>query len=538
MRFRVKIISILASLLIAGTCCSCSTSLSSSSDGNSSSGAVSGAESTSSISDAEKLADDMFTERDISGDYDESTATQIQLGSEIKVNGDGASANGSDLTISQEGVYILTGTLPDGKIVVDCADETAKVQLVLKNAEIKCSDYAPVYVNAADKVFLTLAENTNNIISDGGEYVLAEEDSNVDGAIFSRSTLTINGSGALTVNGTQNHAIVSKDDIKITGGELTVDSVGDAIQGKDSVRICDGKIIINAGEDAVKATNAEEEDKGFVYINGGELSIDAVDDGVHAEKNLTIKGGIVNINSSYEGLEGESINIDAGTISVVSSDDGINVAGGSDGTTYGRPMEFQNAVSANCKLVITGGYLFVDAGGDGLDSNGTMSVEGGVVLVSGPENSGNGAIDYEGSATITGGSLIALGSSGMSMGFGEDSTQNSFMTNLSSGVQANTSIAITDTDGNVILSFTSKKSFRNIVASSASLELNKEYNIVVGATVEKADGNGYANSGSLSGGSVDSTITLTSVATNNGGAGGMGGMGGRDGGGMGGFGRM
>ena len=110
----------------------------------------------------------------------------------------------------------------------------------------------------------------------------------------------------------------------------------------------------------------------------------------------------------------------------------------------------------------------------------------------------------------------------MSAGFANSSTQNSFMTNLTSAQQANTRVAVTDENNNLILSFTAPKKFENIVVSSSKLELNKEYNIVVGASVSDADENGFADSGSLSGGSVDSTITLDSVATNNGG--GMGGM--------------
>lgn len=159
--------------------------------------------------------------------------------------------------------------------------------------------------------------------------------------------------------------------------------------------------------------------------------------------------------------------------------------------------------------------------------HGTLSIQGGVILVSGSDTSGNGALDYDASADISGGTLIALSSSGMAAGFGDNSTQNSFMTNLTSAQQANTRVAVTDENNNLILSFTAPKKFENIVVSSSKLELNKEYNIVVGASVPNADENGYADSGTLSSGNIDSTITLTSVSTNNGGGmGGMKGMGG------------
>lgn len=496
--------------------------------------------STADATGTAAINDEMFTLRDLSGEYDENTSTKIDLSDSINISGNGASVSGSTVTISQEGVYILTGTLDDGNIIIDCSDETAKVQLVLNNATIKCSTYAPIFAKSADKLFITLAENTDNVIEDGGEYQLGEDDANVDGALFARCTTTFNGNGTLTVNSTQNHAVVSKDSLKVVSGTLNINSVSDALQGKDSVRICGGTVNINAGEDAVKTSNDEDEEKGFVYIIGGELNIEAGDDGIHAEKKLTIKDGTINVKKSYEGIEGADIEISGGKISVISTDDGINVAGGSDGQTYGRPMEFQNLGNSSLNLLISGGYIFVNAGGDGLDSNGTLSIQGGVILVSGSDTSGNGALDYDASADISGGTLIALGSSGMAAGFGDNSTQNSFMTNLSSSQEANTLVAVTDENNNLIVSFTTPKRFDNIVVSSSKLELNKEYNIVVGASVPNADENGYADSGTLSSGNIDSTITLTSVSTNNGGGmGGMKGPGGPGGqGGPGGPGRM
>lgn len=496
--------------------------------------------STADATGTAAINDEMFTLRDLSGEYDENTSTKIDLSDSINISGNGASVSGSTVTISQEGVYILTGTLNDGNIIIDCSDVTAKVQLVLNNATIKCSTYAPIFAKSADKLFITLAENSKNVIEDGGKYQLGEDDANVDGAIFARCTTTFNGSGTLTVNGTQNHAVVSKDSLKVVSGTLNINSVSDALQGKDSVRICGGTVNINAGEDAVKTSNAEDEENGFVYVIGGELNIEAGDDGIHAEKKLTIKDGTINVNQSYEGIEGADIEISGGKISVVSTDDGINVAGGSDGETYGRPMEYQNLGNSSLKLLISGGYVLVNAGGDGLDSNSTLSIQGGIVLVSGSDTSGNGALDYDASADISGGTLIALSSGGMASGFGANSTQNSFMTNLSSSQEANTTVAVTDENNNLIVSFTSPKRFDNIVVSSSKLELNKEYNIAVSATVSNADENGYADSGTLSSGNIDSTITLTSVSTNNGGGmGGMKGPGGPGGqGGPGGPGRM
>ncbi len=549
LKFRAALTAL--AVFLTAVLCSCSINLNGAqsddkngASSNNSSSAPSAADSNSSSASESAGTDDMFTSRDLENTADESAATNISLGDSVKIEGSGASADGTDITISKEGVYCLSGKLADGRIIVDCADENAKVQLVLKGAEIKCSDYAPIYVKSADKLFLTTAEGSDNTIEDGGAYSLGADDSNVDGAVFSKATLTLNGLGTLNIKGTQKHAVVSKDDIKVTGGTVNIEAVEDALQGKDSVRICGGEINIKSGEDGIKTSNDEDDDKGFVYISGGQISINAGDDGIHADRGLEITGGTIDVSESYEGIEGASIDISGGDISVVSSDDGINVSGGSDEQVAGdRPPEFANIGNASNKLTISGGYVLVNSGGDGLDSNGTMLIEGGVVLVSGPEIDGNGAIDYEMSAEITGGTLIAVGCAGMAAGFSENSTQNSFMTNLSSMGSADSSVAVVDEDGNIIVSFTSPKQFQNVVASSPKLELNKEYKIILGADISGADKNGYTDSGSYSGGSEDSSITLSSVATNNGGGmggpGGMGGQGGMDGfGGRGGMGWM
>ncbi|MBO7682299.1 MAG: carbohydrate-binding domain-containing protein, partial [Clostridia bacterium] len=349
---------------------------------------------------------DLFTDRDLDPSYD--SATTIDLNKES-----------SRVTITEAGTYVLTGTL-HGQVVVKVAD-TDKVQLVLNNATITNNTSAAIYVQSGDKVFITTAEGSRNTVSSSATFTSADEETgdNVDGAIFSKATLTFNGSGKLTVNCDNGHGVVSKDDLKVTGGTLDVTAAKKGLAGKDSIRIHDGTITVKAGGDGLHTSNDTDTDKGFVYIEGGSLSIASGDDGIHAETDLSIKGGKISVTQSEEGLEGQNIDLSGGTIDIVSTDDGLNASEGSSGTDntddfggYGHGGGF--GANQNASLTISGGTIHVNAQGDALDSNGSMVVSGGTVYVSGPTNGGNGAIDCD-NAQITGGTVIAAGSAGMDL---------------------------------------------------------------------------------------------------------------------------
>ena len=231
-----------------------------------------------------------FTDRDQDASYDEAQATRITLSDDgIAIEGTGAAAEGSVLTISEEGVYVLSGTLGNGRVVVSCTD-TEKVQLVLAGVDIHCEDYAALYIEEADKVFVTLADGTENSLSDGTEYA-SEEGDNVDAALFSRADVTLNGTGALRVTGNYNHAVVSKDDLVITSGAYTITAVGHGLNGKDCVKISGGSFAIDAGGDGIQSDNDEDAERGYVYITGGSFDITAANDGIQAETELRIEGG-------------------------------------------------------------------------------------------------------------------------------------------------------------------------------------------------------------------------------------------------------
>lgn len=436
--------------------------------------------------------DPEFTDRDCDSTYDDSKAVHVTLdGSNIQVSGDGATASNGVLTITKEGTYVVTGSLTDGQIVVAAAD-TDKIQIVLNGATINCVDNAPIYVKSANKVFVTLNQNTVNTLTDSSAYVQTDENT-VDGVIFSKTDLTINGGGTLNITTSFNHGIVSKDDLVITGGTLNITSADNALSGKNSVKIKDGAInITSSNGKGITSKNADDTTKGYVYICGGTITI----------------------TNSTEGIEGTAIVIEGGTIDLTSQDDGFNAASASAAETdtgaKGGAAAMEN--DSNCYLSIAGGTIKVNATGDGLDSNGSLYISGGTIVVSGPTENNNGALDYNGTADITGGTVIAAGSTGMAQGFSDSSTQCSLLYNLTTACAAGTEIKLSDASGNTITSFTPAKTYQSVVISTPDLAQGSTYTLTCGSqTVE---------------------IPLTAVVTSNGqtGMGGPG-QGGHQGGG-------
>ena len=245
------------------------------------------AEETSAQSEAGTFSSaDMFTERDLAGTYEESGAVYVTLSDDgITGETDGVAINGQMVTITAEGTYIFSGTLSEGQIVVDA--DNAKVQIVFDNVDITCASSAAVYVKSAEKVFVTLAEGSQNTLRNTDEYV-AIDDNNIDAVIFSKSDLTLNGTGSLTIVSAEGHGIVSKDDLKITGGTYDITAAGHALSGKDSVRIADGTFILTA-------ENADDEEKGYIYIADGDFTITSDGDGMDASNIVQIEDGTFDI---------------------------------------------------------------------------------------------------------------------------------------------------------------------------------------------------------------------------------------------------
>ncbi len=532
---------------------------------------------------------DMFSDRDLKQEHDTAGSIQIQLeGSSATCSSPAVSITGSDISIDQEGTYILAGTLTDGSITVN-AGEKDKIQLVLNGASITNRTGPAIFAVAGDKLFITNAANTENTISNGGSFVNGE----TDAAIFARMDLTINGTGKLTVESPAGHGITAKDDLAITGGNLTVNTAFHGLDANDSIRITNTTLTIDAGKDGIHAENNEDEALGFVYISSGTFSIEAEgdgisaastlqicsgtydlltgggsenaskdhsegwgnpmgggpgkpgmravetneadtstsmkgiktgagllisegsftinsaddsihaaeiiinggsyqittgDDAIHADQTLQITNGTINITESYEGLEAHHVTISGGDISMTCDDDGINAAGGNDSSgTQGRdPMEqggrpmgpggFGGAGDGS--VTISGGILNIISSGDGIDANGTLTISGGKTTITGPTQGDTATLDFDVSGGISGGTFIGTGGSMMAQTF-SDSAQGVISLNVGNQA-ADTTITLTDTDGNVIVSHSPTLPFAIVILSTPDMVKGADYTVTIG----------------------------------------------------------
>lgn len=463
-----------------------------------------------------------FDSEDLDSSYNESECTKINLsGSGATVSGSGVTVENGNITITSAGSYIISGTLTDGSIKVNCS-EKGTVRLILNGASISSSSTAPVVVEEAKKVLVTLADGTTNTITDKTRQSVDDED--FSSAVCSKADLVFNGSGTLNVNAGYRNGIKSTDDLKVISGTFNITSNEDGIIGKDLLGIKDGKFTIKSGSDGMKSTYDTDTSKGNIVITGGEfditasndgvhcngdilisggnLTISSGDDGVHADAALQVDGGTIDIKKCYEGLEGVHITLNDGDISIVASDDGINAADGSSSSGMGMGGFGGGQASSSDSsvlLTINGGNIFVNAGGDGLDSNGNIVMNGGNVTVLGPTSDGDTALDFDGAFTINGGVLMAFGSSGMLET--PTSAQNGccIVTTLGT-VSANSAFSLTDSSGNVIMSYTPTKNYASAIVYSSDIKSGSTYTVTAGSTTQSITVNSNVTTNGVSGG--------------------------------------
>lgn len=402
-----------------------------------------------------------FTDNDLDGDWMQSdyTITYITLeGSEGSVDGSGAYFFNGDLIIASGGHYVISGTLDDGEIIVD-SDASAKVWIGLNGVTINCSDDACFRIDQADKVFLTLADGTNNVFVSGEDYSEEALSDNTGGAIFSHDDLTINGSGNLTVTANYKHGIDVNDSLVITGGNITITAVQDAVHVNDSFHFADASLTINAGDDAI-----------------------------HSDGEIYVESGSILINSCYEGMEALTVDIAGGDITIYSEDDGINANGNAAGFGSSGEDTTEYVDVTDTYIRISGGSLTIinengqDA--DGLDSNGNIYIDGGDIRICIVGNGSNSAIDYGsesgGECIVTGGTIIAFGGSGMAEELSKSSTQCAVLYNLDSTVQAGSTFNVTNADGEEILSYTTPYLCSSVAFSSPELTTGNTYIVSFG----------------------------------------------------------
>lgn len=361
--------------------------------------------------------DDMdfeFSNNDTTYDYDESEAKTV-ADSEKTVK------------ITAEGTYVVSG---EHESITVSAPDTAKVRIILKNATVSNTSGPAIYIEKADKVFITACEGTVNTLSDGTSYTGDFKDTNIDGAIFSKTDLTLNGVGTLNITGNCKCGVVSKDDLIICGLNLTVKSTGCALEGKDCVKIKDAAITVSAGGDGIRSTNTEKSNKGFVYIETGNIDITSGNDGIQAATVLKAANGSIKITAgggaadtkqnfggrnmpgfggstqttddeeSTKGLKaGSLILIDEGGFEVSSKDDSfhsngdIEINGGSFTAAAG-----EDGFHADNNLIINGGSITVNQSYEGLEGQ-KVTVTGGNIDITASDDGINAAGSSSSSST-------------------------------------------------------------------------------------------------------------------------------------------
>ena len=346
---------------------------------------------------------DMFTERDSKSEYDASKAVTIQLnGSSAIAGSDSVQINGSTVVIKEEATYVISGSL-NGMLVVD-APETAKVQLVFNGVDITSETSAALYIPEADKVFVTLADGTTNTLANGGTFT-AIDDNSIDGALFSRQDLTLNGSGSLTVTSPAGHGIVCKDDLVITSGTYAVNSASHGLDANDSVRVAEANITIDAGKDAIHCENSDDTAKGFIYISGGTIKAEAEGDGIAASAYMQIIGGTIDLTvggGSENGSKAHSDNFGEfkGGGHGGGSPGGMG-PGNSQTTGTEENSTSMKGLKAAYSMMISGGKITVNSADDAIHSDNSLIINGGTFALA----SGDDAIHAEDTLTVTAGKI-------------------------------------------------------------------------------------------------------------------------------------
>ncbi len=318
------------------------------------------------------------------------------------------------------------------------------------------------------KGFVYIEGGTFNIESDG-DGISATNELCVSGGAFN-----IKSGGGSANGATHVESMPGRPGSSSNNTTTTTEPSAKGLKSETLVLVKGGKFTLDCADDAVHGSN--------ISIENGELAIAAGDDGIHADDTVKISGGKINITKSYEGIEGLNILISGGDTTLVASDDGINGGGGADGSGMTPPGGFggDSFSSGSATVTISGGTLSVDAGGDGLDSNGTLTISGGYTYLSGPTSGGNGNLDYDSSASITGGTFVCSGNTDMAQNFGTTSTQCSMLVNVSSG-KAGDTITLKDSNGNTVVEYTAKKSYACVIISTPELKVGEAYTLTAGS---------------------------------------------------------
>lgn len=375
-------------------------------------------------------------------------------------------------------------TIGDGKYTIKSGG--GSVSAVAKTG----NDAFGMKGNRPDNMFpdSNAGTNTDNNTSSSATTDANNTDSNTSSNATTDANSTDSNTSTTEDTSTSKKAFKAPSNITILGGTFTIDSADDAIHSNNTISVADGNFAITAG-----------------------------DDGIHADSVLEIKNGTINIDKSYEGIESAAITISDGNIHITSSDDAVNVAGGNDGSSTDWNIDATASDSTDStsdyKLTISGGKLWADAGGDGLDSNGSIYMNGGDVIVNGPTNDGNASLDYGGEFILNGGSLVVVGSSGMAQAPAESSKQYSIAYTYSESQTAGTLVHLEDSNGNNVVTFAPEKAYQWLLISTPELKKGSTYQLYSGGTSTGTVTDGLYADGSYKGGTQVMKYTLSKIVT-------------------------
>ena len=487
--------------------------------------AASSSSFSTNVKSGEKLdVDTHYSEQDLS--WDASSETAIDLSNPTAT--DGVTVEDGTLTITKAGTYKLSGEY-QGQIKVETADSDA-VRLVLDNANITNSSGAALNVVNADEVILYSASGTTNTISDGADYTATGED-DPDAVVYSKADLTIAGEGTLKVNGNHEDGIHTSDGLVIASGTLEVNAANTGIKGKDYVDILGGTINVTAQQDGIKSTNDTDEGQGWTRLSNGTVTVNAGDDGFKASRVVEISGGSLTVEQSDEGIEAQYINVSGGDVNVTSADDGMNASlktsnsestDSSENTSdtanqqqnntqnqgnqnMGQPPAMsgtsQDGTSQNgttgtgqppqggmpgggggtfevvdAAINVSGGHVTVNAEGDGIDSNGVTTLSGGTLIVNGPSQGGNAALDTNGDLLLNGATVLSGSTADMFEAPSTNSTSGYLKLTNSSGFEQGSTVQVADSSGKVVANYkVTKSNVQLVLVSSSSIVKGQSY---------------------------------------------------------------
>lgn len=506
---------------------------------------------------------------------DESGDTVITLlDSSVSISGDdsGVTLEDKDIIITHEGTYEFTGTLDDGRIIINAVNQN--VVLILNGANITCSNGSAIYVYQAGTCTILLNGNTENTISDGSSYDFSlsfcdEASEEPNAAIFAKDDLIIRGTGSLIVNGNYAAGIIGKDTLKIINTNVTVNAVGNGINGKDSLTIQNSTVNVTAGKDALRSTNDTDETLGYATFTDSNITLTAGNDGVQTETGITVSNcsiSIVTAGGAYETTEDSakglkcvqgSVTIDSGSIVIDSADDSIHAAG--DIAINGGVLNLSSgddAAHSDSSVTVTGGTTVISTSSEGLEgecvlvsdgivyinaksnainasnedaTDGNVNITGGYVYIS----SNDDTIDSKGNITISGGTIIVNGNSDGGLKYENDFTvdggtvlmlgyastaknpssasQNTISVSFASAVSTGSYIRISC--GSEEFVFKTTKPVENVLFSSTMLVTGETVTISYGGTYKNGESiDNICTGGTYSGGS-DLTLTVSDGLT-------------------------